>query len=201
MYLCDRRESSKRFVSQKGKTLIGKSSKEWSVIVVGWLVITQNTARWGKSAIITDNPVTSLGIVLTGRGREQAHLQRKYKLWMQHLLVLDQIEVGKLPWKVLISTFDFLIRILFDSGASHPFISGSLFDCLHSNISLVVDLIVVSNLIWGSAHLSMVCRGLKFFILGVEFDCNAGIFRVWDDFENGLGIHFWNNIRLREESR
>ena len=73
----------------------------------------------------------------------------------------------------LISISDFPIRTLFDSGASHSFISSSLVDCLHLDISLVVDPIVVSNPMGGSALLFMVCRGLKIFILGVEFDCDA----------------------------
>ena len=44
-----------------------------------------------------------------------------------------------------ISISDFSIRTLFDSGASHSFISSSLVDCLHLDISLVVNPIVVSN--------------------------------------------------------
>ena len=75
--------------------------------------------------------------------------------------------------EILISFFDFHIRTLFDSGASHPFISSSLFDFLHSDICLVVDPIVVSNPIGETTYLSMICRGLKVFILGVEFDCDA----------------------------
>ena len=70
----------------------------------------------------------------------------------------------------LISIFYFPIRTLFDSGASHSF---SPMDCLHLDISLVVEPTVISNPIGRSAHLSMVCRGLKIFILGIEFDCDA----------------------------
>ena len=73
----------------------------------------------------------------------------------------------------MISISDFPIWTLFDSGASHSFISSSHVECLQLDISLVVDPIVVSNPIGGSTHLSMVCRSLKFFILGVEFDCDA----------------------------
>ena len=36
-----------------------------------------------------------------------------------------------------------------------------------------MDPLVVSNPIGGSAHLSMICRDLRVFILGVEFECNA----------------------------
>ena len=69
--------------------------------------------------------------------------------------------------------FDHPVRTLFDSGASHSFISTSLVETLHLNTSLVVDPIVVSNPIGGSAHLSMVCRDLRLSILGVGFECNA----------------------------
>ena len=69
--------------------------------------------------------------------------------------------------------FDFPIRALFDSGASHYFISSSLVECLHLDLSLVADPIVVSNPIGGSAHLSMICRGLRLYIMGVEFECDA----------------------------
>ena len=72
-----------------------------------------------------------------------------------------------------ISIFEFPIRALFDSGASHSFISSSLVDRLHLDLSLVVDPIVVSNPIGGSTHLTMVCRGLRLYIMGVEFDCDA----------------------------
>ncbi|MBO0078346.1 hypothetical protein JJD28_14960, partial [Listeria monocytogenes] len=39
----------------------------------------------------------------------------------------------------LISISDFTIRTLFDSGVSHSFISSTLVDCLHLDISLVLD--------------------------------------------------------------
>ena len=69
--------------------------------------------------------------------------------------------------------FDHPVRTLFDSGASHSFISTSLVETLHPDTSLVTDPLVVSNPIGGSAHLSMICRDLRVFILGVEFECNA----------------------------
>ena len=69
--------------------------------------------------------------------------------------------------------FDHPVRTLFDSGTSHSFISTSLVETLHLDTILVVDLIVISNPIGGSAHLSMVCRDLRLSILGVGFECNA----------------------------
>ena len=68
---------------------------------------------------------------------------------------------------------DFPIRTLFDSGASHSFISASVVDTLHLDTCLVEDPIVFSNPIGGSAHLSLVCLDLGISILSVEFRCNA----------------------------
>ena len=55
----------------------------------------------------------------------------------------------------LVFLFDHPVRTLFDSGASHSFISTSLVESLHLNTSLVEDPLVVSNQIGGSAYLSM----------------------------------------------
>ena len=71
--------------------------------------------------------------------------------------------------------FDHPVRTLFDSGASHSFVSASLVVTLHLNTSLFTDPIVVSNHIGGSSHLSMICWDLRVSILSVEFECNAFI--------------------------
>ena len=73
----------------------------------------------------------------------------------------------------LVFLFDHPVRTLFDSGASHSFISASLVELLHLNTSLVEDPLVVSNPIGGSAYLSMMCLDLKISILSVEFRCDA----------------------------
>ena len=73
----------------------------------------------------------------------------------------------------LVFLFDHPVCTLFDSGASHSFISTSLVESLHLNISLVEDPLVVSNPIGGSAYLSMICLDLKISILSVEFRCDA----------------------------
>ena len=99
-----------------------------------------------------------------GQAREQ----------VQALAVPPLQERGR---KISVESLDFLfdhpVRTLFDSGASHSFISTSLVETLHLDTSLIVDPIVVSNPIGGSAHLSMVCRDLTLSILGVGFECNA----------------------------
>ena len=45
----------------------------------------------------------------------------------------------------LVFLFDHPVRTLFDSGASHSFISSSLVELLHLDTSLVDDPLVVSN--------------------------------------------------------
>ena len=79
----------------------------------------------------------------------------------------------KISVEGLISLSNHPIRTFFDSGASHSFISSSVVESLHLITSMVVDPVVVSNNIGGSAHLSMICQGLKIFMLGVEFECDA----------------------------
>ena len=73
----------------------------------------------------------------------------------------------------LVFLFDHPVRTLFDSGASHSFISTSLVETLHLDTSIFTDPLVVSNPIGGSTHLSMDCRDLRLSILGVGFECNA----------------------------
>ena len=43
-------------------------------------------------------------------------------------------------------------------------------ESLHLSTSMVLDLIVVSNPIGGTTHLSMICRSLRISMLGVEFE-------------------------------
>ena len=50
----------------------------------------------------------------------------------------------------------YIFLTLFDSGASHSFISSDLVDSLHLSTSLVNDPMCVSNPIGGSAHLSII---------------------------------------------
>ena len=69
--------------------------------------------------------------------------------------------------------YDHPVRTLFDSGASHSFISSALVESLHLKTSMVEDPLIVSNPIGGPAHLSMICLGLKISILSVEFQCSA----------------------------
>ena len=64
---------------------------------------------------------------------------------------------------------------MFDSGASHTFISSDVVGSLHLSTSLVEDPVSVSNPIGGSAHLSIIYVDLKISILSVEFSCDAYI--------------------------
>ena len=91
-----------------------------------------------------------------------------------HALAINAPDRGrKFFVEGLISLSNHPIRTLYGSGASHSFISSSVVESLHLITSMVVDPVVVSNPIGGSAHLSMICRGLKISVLGVEFECDA----------------------------
>ena len=79
----------------------------------------------------------------------------------------------KISVEGLISLSNHPSRTLFNSGASHSFISSFVVESLHLITSMVVDPIVVSNPIGGSAHLSMICRSLRISVLSVEFECDA----------------------------
>ena len=80
----------------------------------------------------------------------------------------------------LISIVGSHIRVLFDSGASHSFISSYLVDQLHLDISLIVDPILVSNPVGGSTHLTMIYRDVRINILSVEFKCDAYVLGFLD---------------------
>ena len=73
----------------------------------------------------------------------------------------------------LVYLFDRPVCTLFDSGASHSFISTALVETLHLNTSIIQDPLVVSNPIGGSAYLSMICLDLEIYILSVGFRCDA----------------------------
>ena len=79
---------------------------------------------------------------------------------------------GSISVESLVYISNFPVRTLFDSGASHSFISD-LVESLHLSTSLVENPVSISNLIGGSAHLSAICMDLKISILSVEFMCNA----------------------------
>ena len=79
----------------------------------------------------------------------------------------------KVSGEGLISLSSHPIRTLFDSSASCSFISSSVVESLHLITNMVVDPVVVSNPIGGSAHLSIICRGLRIYVLSVEFECDA----------------------------
>ena len=76
-----------------------------------------------------------------------------------HALARNAPDRGrKISMEGLISLFNHPIRTLFDSGASHSFISSSVVESLQLITSMVVDPVVVSKPIGGSAHLSIICR-------------------------------------------
>ena len=62
-----------------------------------------------------------------------------------------------------------LVRVLFDTGASHSFISHCLVDKLNLKISYLVISLRVANQIGGYATLGMRCDHLEFELLGHMF--------------------------------
>ena len=91
-----------------------------------------------------------------------------------HALVISAPGRGrKISIESLISFSNHPVRTFFDSGASHSFMSSSVVESLHLITSMIVDLVVVSNPNGGSAHLSMICQGLKISVLGIEFESDA----------------------------
>ena len=96
-----------------------------------------------------------------------------------HALAIRAPDRGrKVSMEGLVSLSNHPIRILFDYGASHSFISSSVVESLHLIISMVVDPVVVSNPIGGSAHLSIIFQGLKICVLGAILDCEKRVVRL-----------------------
>ncbi len=76
----------------------------------------------------------------------------------------------------LVFLFNHPVRTLFDSGASHSFLSASIVESLHLSTCIAEDPIIVSNPIGGSALSFMICLDLAIYILSVEFRGNAYVF-------------------------
>ena len=67
-----------------------------------------------------------------------------------HALAISASKRGrKISVESLVSLSNHPVRILFDSDASHSFISSSVVESLHLITSMVVDHVVVSNPIGG----------------------------------------------------
>ena len=75
-------------------------------------------------------------------------------------------------------SFDHPVSALFDFSASHLVISTSIVESMHLNTCMVEDPIIVSNPICGSAHLSLVCKDLRylcFWFHGLWVDSRHGL--------------------------
>ena len=68
------------------------------------------------------------------------------------------------------------VRVLFDIGASHSFISHCLVDKLNLEPSYLVTSLRVANPIGGYATLGMRCDHLEFELLGHVFACSLHVF-------------------------
>jgi len=66
-----------------------------------------------------------------------------------------------------------IISTLFDSGASHTFISHTVVKSLNLKTENTTDPLVVSNPIGGTSYLNLVCKDLVLDISDVDFICCA----------------------------
>ena len=77
---------------------------------------------------------------------------------------------GMIPFR------DTFIRILFDTGASHSFISTELVDRYYLEVVYLVTSLRVANPIGGSATLGMLCKGFELSLCGLSFLCDLHVF-------------------------
>ena len=73
----------------------------------------------------------------------------------------------------MLSVYDVLVRVLFDTGASRSFISSDLVDRLGLEPEIVDIPLVVTNPIGGSTSLSMICRNVVLSSHGCMFVCDC----------------------------
>ena len=88
------------------------------------------------------------------------------------------------------------VSFLFDTGASHSFISRCLVDRLNLEPSYLVTSLRVANLIGGYATLGMRCDHLEFDLLGHTFDCCLPVFD-FVGFEIILGMDWLSRYDAR----
>ena len=91
---------------------------------------------------------------------------------------IPEREVVRFLLKSLVFLLDHPTSTLFDFCASHSFISASIVESLHPRACIVEDPIIVSSPICGSAHLSLVCKDLRylcFWFHGLCVDSRHGL--------------------------
>ena len=67
------------------------------------------------------------------------------------------------------------IRVLFDTGASHSFVSKKLVDDLSLDVSCLVTSLRIANPIEGSATLSLLCDDVEIILCGFSFRANLHV--------------------------
>ena len=70
---------------------------------------------------------------------------------------------------------DHSIRVLFDTGASHSFVSQKLVDDLSLDVSCLVTSLRIANPIGGSMTLSMLCDDVEIVLCGFSFRANLHV--------------------------
>lgn len=71
--------------------------------------------------------------------------------------------------------YDHSIRVLFDTGASHSFVSKKLVDDLSLDVSCMVTSLRIANPIGGSATLSLLCDDVEIVLCGFSFHANMHV--------------------------
>ena len=67
------------------------------------------------------------------------------------------------------------IRVLFDTGASHSFVSKELVDIIHSDVITLCDPLRIINPIGGSATLGLLCVDVEIILCGFSFHANLHV--------------------------
>ena len=70
---------------------------------------------------------------------------------------------------------DHSIRVLFDTGASHSFVSKKLVDDLSLDVSCMVTSLRIANPIGGSATLGLLCDDVEIVLCGFSFRANLHV--------------------------
>ena len=81
----------------------------------------------------------------------------------------------------MLSIYDVPVRVPFDTGAFHSFVSSDLVDRVELEPKIIDRTLIVTNTIGGSTSLCMICRNLVLSSHGCMFACDCFVL----SFQNG----------------